>query len=88
MAAVPVNTTSTVVVAADEDQHRKVIVQNLGPNAIYLAVDIAATVAGGFKVAETSGVSPVIPLPAGAVLYGITTSAIQSTPSDTRTLIV
>lgn len=87
MAAVAVDVTSTEVVAADSDQHRKVVVQNLGPNAIYLAVGTAATVAGGLQVAATGGISPEIALPPGTALNAITVTAIQSTPNDTRTLV-
>lgn len=86
MAAIAVDVTSTEVVAADSDQHRKARVQNLGPNAIYVVIGAAATVAGGYKIAATSG-EATFDLPPGQALNAITTSAIQATPADTRVLV-
>ena len=86
MAAVAVNTSTTEILAADPDQHRTAKVQNLGPNAIYVEAGAAAAVATSFKIAATSGEAE-FKVPAGVALNAITTSAIQSTPSDTRVLV-
>ncbi len=86
MAAVAVDVTSTAVVAADPDQHRTVKLKNLGPNAIYVEIGAAAVVATSYHVAATSG-EATFSLPPGVALNAITTSAIQATPADTRTLI-
>lgn len=86
MAAVAVDTSTTAVVAADPDNHRRVKLKNLGPNAIYVEIGAAAVVATSYHVAATSG-EATFDLPPGVALNAITTSAIQSTPQDTRVLV-
>lgn len=87
MAAVNVGLTAANLLAADPDQHRSVIVQNLGPNAIYLEIGAAAAVATGFKVLAAA-TSPMIPLHAGNALSAIAETAAQTSPANTRVITV
>jgi len=84
MSAVAVDVTTTEVLAA-AGYGRSVTIQNLGPNAIYVDIEVDAAVATGIQIAATSGIIT-LELDAGLAINGITTSAIQSTPADTRVL--
>jgi hypothetical protein len=85
MAAVQVQTTSTTLLAADPDQWRTVVVQNLGPNAIFLETTGAATAAGGLQVAATTGLVTLTITP-NTTVAAIAATANQTTPADTRLL--
>jgi len=86
MPAAQVTTGGGELIAADPDQHREAVIQNLGPNAIYLAVGAAAAVATGLRVAASTG-ERVLRVPAGLAVNAIAETANQSSPADTRYLI-
>lgn len=88
MAAVQVQTTSTALLAADPDQYRVAFVSNLGPNAIYLEVGATPTTATGLAVAATTGQVGPISVPPNVALNAIAATANQSSPADTRVMVV
>jgi hypothetical protein len=62
---------------------RRVTIQNLGPNAIYLAATAAkCTTALGLQVPATSGLVTIDV--ATDELYAIAATALQVSPADTR----
>lgn len=85
MAAVQVATTSTTLLTADPDNWRTVVVQNLGPNAIYVETAGAAATTTGVQVAATSGVVT-LPIAPNATVTAIAATALQVSPADTRVL--
>jgi hypothetical protein len=79
--AVQVNTTAAKVTLPA--QTRRVTIQNLGPNAIYLAATAAkCTTALGLQVPATSGLVTIDV--ATDELYAIAATALQVSPADTR----
>ena len=83
MAAFQVTTTTSVMLPATNNAYETVIIQNLGPNAIF--VELAATTATttGVSVAATTGTLTVRRPPLTAI-SAITTAANQASPADTR----
>jgi hypothetical protein len=79
--AVQVNTTAAKVTLPA--QTRRVTIQNLGPNAIYLAATAAkCTTALGLQVPATTGIVTIDI--ANDELYAIAATALQVSPADTR----
>lgn len=87
MAAVQVQTTSTTLLTPDTDNWRTAVVQNLGPNAIYVETTGAATVIGGLQIAATTGVST-LPVAPNVTLTAIAATANQASPADTRLYVI
>lgn len=84
MPAATVTTGGGTLVAADTDQWRTVVVQNLGPtNFIAIEVGSTPTTANGFQVAA-GGVSPPIPLGPGQLIGAIANVA----SCDVRYLVI
>ncbi len=81
MAAVQVDTTAADLVPASDVAQRKILIQNLGPNSIFLDIGAVATATTGIVIAA-SGANTFTVAP-GKAISAITT-VLQVSPSDTR----
>jgi hypothetical protein len=86
MAAVQVTTAGVALLAAKAEEERDVIIQNLGPNAIFIEIGAAATLIGGLQIAATTG-QLATRVPANAAVNAIAATANQASPADTRIVI-
>lgn len=86
MAAVDVQTTTTVLLADNNAQSEEVTIQNLGPNVIYIDFDTAAATTTGVQIPITSGVLTVRRGPNTAI-NAIAATANQTSPANTRILV-
>lgn len=84
-AAVQVPTASAIAVYTPSGNKvaQTVVIQNLGPNAIYIGGSTVTT-ATGVAVAATSGVITLHNV--DDVVYARAATALQSTPADTRVI--
>lgn len=73
---------SAVAVAAENAVHRNVMVQNRGPESIWVDLDGAATTTVSVEVGP--GLPYSFPLPPGYAVNIRSTSASQVSPADTR----
>lgn len=84
MAAVDVQTTSTLLFSdTNSSEAVEVIIQNRGPNSIYVSTEAGVTTATGVEVAS-NGVL-VLQRPRGKI-YAVAATANQTTPANTRVL--
>lgn len=87
MPAVQVQTTATQLLAANTSAQlrTRVLIENLGPNAIYVGYDNTVTTATGEQVAATSGVLELRGNINGT-LFAVAATANQVSPADTRVI--
>jgi hypothetical protein len=86
MAAVQVQTTTGVLLAADADEERDVIIQNLGPNPIFIEWGAAAVAITSLQIA--AGAQLITKVNANVALNALAGTANQASPADTRVMAI
>lgn len=85
MPAFQAQTTTSAMLAATNPTYETLLIQNLGPNAVYIAFDAAAATTTGTQIVATTG-SITVRRPPYTAVNIIAATANQASPADTRYL--